>query len=43
VSLLEPRHILFSYLHLAADQALTRGLMHAIELLDQRASASTAS
>jgi alanine dehydrogenase len=27
VSMLEPRHTLFTYLHLAADGALTRGLM----------------
>ncbi len=27
VALLEPRHTLFTYLHLAADPALTRGLM----------------
>jgi alanine dehydrogenase len=27
VSMLEPRHTLFTYLHLAADAALTRGLM----------------
>jgi alanine dehydrogenase len=27
VQLLEPRHTLFTYLHLAADEALTRGLM----------------
>ncbi len=27
VELLEPRHVLFTYLHLAADAALTRGLM----------------
>jgi alanine dehydrogenase len=27
VARLEPRHILFTYLHLAADEALTRGLM----------------
>src|SRR2546430_1664838 len=27
VSHLEPRHVLFTYLHLAADAALTRGLM----------------
>ena len=27
VSRLEPRHVLFTYLHLAADESLTRGLM----------------
>jgi alanine dehydrogenase len=27
IALLEPRHTLFTYLHLAADEALTRGLM----------------
>ena len=27
VALLEPRHVLFTYLHLAADAELTRGLM----------------
>jgi alanine dehydrogenase len=27
IALLEPRHVLFTYLHLAADAALTRGLM----------------
>jgi alanine dehydrogenase len=27
IALLEPRHILFTYLHLAADAGLTRGLM----------------
>ncbi|HZU59755.1 MAG TPA: alanine dehydrogenase, partial [Solirubrobacteraceae bacterium] len=27
IALLEPRHVLFTYLHLAADASLTRGLM----------------
>ena len=27
VAMLEPRHVLFTYLHLAADSSLTRGLM----------------
>ena len=27
VARLEPHHTLFTYLHLAADEALTRGLM----------------
>src|SRR5208283_1975214 len=28
VAMLEPRHTLFTYLHLAADRELTLGLMH---------------